>query len=381
MDTNEPRPETAIPKQSPQEESKPQAALEPTAQLPQRIILEQPVGAFARLGRRMILLALIISILFNFGQKVYYNAAYKSYYQSGGAIKEKFYSGNRKATDRVAIIRLTGTIIDGEGFVKDQIDRAMRDPDVKAAVVRIDSPGGTVTGSHYLYHHLSRLAEKKPVVISMGSICASGGYYIAMAVGENGIIYAEPTTLTGSIGVLIPHYDISKLLEHWKIEDDTIFSHEMKLTGSPTRKRSDEQRKKEREVLQGLVDDYFITFKEIVKKGRPNLDSAKEEEIFSGRIFTASQALDRKLVDKIGFLEDAIDLAVNLAIEKDKISGKDNVRIVKYTRHVPGLKEVLLGTQAQKDNLPGLSALLDLTVPRAYYLPNWMPGVLSTKRN
>ena len=375
MDTNEPRPENAVPQQSPQGESKPQAAPEPTAQLPQRIILEQPVGAFARLGRRMILLALIISILFNF--------SHMGSNQTGDAVQEKFYSGNRNATDKVAIIRLTGPIIDGEGFVKDQIDQVMGDPNVQAGVVRIDSPGGTVTGSNYLYHHLAKLAKKKPVVISMGSICASGGYYIAMAVGGNGIIYAEPTTWTGSIGVLIPHYDISNLLEHWKIKDDTIASHEMKLAGSPTRKLTDEQRKKEREVLQGLVDECFEQFKEIVQKGRPHLadlNKSKQDEIFSGRIFTANQALDRKLVDKIGFLEDAIDRAINLAIKKGDITSKDNVKIVKYTRQ-PGLMEVLMGAQAQKDHSPGLSALLDLTVPRAYFLPQWMPGVLSTKRN
>ena len=103
-----------------------------------------------------------------------------------------------------------------ESFAKKQIDQVRDDNHVKAVVLRVDSPGGTVTGSDYIYHHLKKLAEERqiPMVVSMGSVAASGGYYVAMAAGEKeNTIYAEPTTWTGSIGVIIPHYDLTGLLE------------------------------------------------------------------------------------------------------------------------------------------------------------------------
>ena len=124
-------------------------------------------------------------------------------------------------------------------------------------VLRVDSPGGTVTGSDYLYHHIKQLREELelPMVVSMGSLCASGGYYIAMAVGQGeDLIFAEPTTWTGSIGVVIPHYDLAGLLASWNVEDDSIASHPLKLLGSPTREMTAE----DREILQQLVDDHFL---------------------------------------------------------------------------------------------------------------------------
>ena len=104
----------------------------------------------------------------------------------------------------MAIITVSGVIVDGDGYVKKQIERVRQDEDVKAIVLRVNTPGGTVTGSDYILHHLNRLrAERKlPLVVSMGSVAASGGYYVSMAVGDQPqSIYAEPTTTTGSIGV------------------------------------------------------------------------------------------------------------------------------------------------------------------------------------
>ncbi len=121
--------------------------------------------------------------------------------------------------------------MEGDGFVKRQIDRVRKDAQVKAVVVRIDSPGGTVTGSDYIYHHLKKLREDRslPLVVSMGSIAASGGYYIAMAVGDQEkSIFAEPTTTTGSIGVIVPHYDLSGLMARYDVRDDSISSHPRK---------------------------------------------------------------------------------------------------------------------------------------------------------
>ena len=126
-------------------------------------------------------------------------ATLSDYFDTSGGITEKHHSGAKYADNKVAIISVTGVILEGEGFVKNQIDRVRDDSSVKALVVRVDSPGGTVTGSDYIFHHLNKLRQEKgiPLVVSMGSIAASGGYYVSMAVGDQAnSIYAEPTTTT-----------------------------------------------------------------------------------------------------------------------------------------------------------------------------------------
>ena len=180
---------------------------------------------------------------------------------------------------------MRGVIMDGDGFVKQQIDRVRQDDMCKAVVVRVDSPGGTVTGSDYIYHHLKRLREERqiPLVVSMGSVAASGGYYVSMAVGDQErSIFAEPTTTTGSIGVIMPHYDISGLLKQFQIEDDSIASHPRKQLLSMTRPMSDE----DREIIQDYIDDSFSRFKEIVKSGRPVCGAEEDERPVDRRRMT-----------------------------------------------------------------------------------------------
>ena len=155
-------------------------------------------------------------------------AKYQEYFDSTGGIQEKFHSGSTSARSKVAIIDVSGVIGMSDDFVKKQIDRVREDENVKAVVVRVDSPGGTITGSDYILHHLTELKRDRelPLVVSMGSIAASGGYYVSMAVGDTpNTIYAEPTTTTGSIGVIIPHYDVSGLLARYDVKDDSIVTH------------------------------------------------------------------------------------------------------------------------------------------------------------
>jgi protease-4 len=344
---------------------------------PLRVILERG-SIFGRFGTRLawILVVLLIIVV------VFMASQYGSYIKRNPQIDEKFFALNRFANDKIAIITVEGTIMHTDGFAKWQIDQAREDPNVKGVVVRVDSPGGTITGSHYLYHHLLKLQKEKsaggepfPLVVSMGGLAASGGYYISMAVGNTpNTIFAEPTTWTGSIGVVIPHYDLSALLESWKIEDDSIASHPLKLMGSPTRKPSDEVAAKEREILQQLVADSFEDFKDIVKLGRPGLAANAKvlDEAATGQIFTAKQALKLGLVDKFGFVEDAADRAIELA-------GLDraNVRVVKYMKR-KGLFEDALALPSAKTGSLDLGALLDLTTPRAYYLCTWLPAVAAT---
>ena len=141
---------------------------------------------------------------------------YQSYYTPKNMPKEKYHSLDKYAARRSRSSISAGRSWNAEdGFIK-RADRPVReDPIVVAVVARIDSPGGTVTGSDYIYHHLRELVEERklPLVVSMGSVCASGGYYVAMAVGDQpNSIFAEPTTWTGSIGVIIPHFDLSGTL-------------------------------------------------------------------------------------------------------------------------------------------------------------------------
>ncbi len=277
-------------------------------------------------------------------------SARRDYFDLSQGIRERFHSGAEHGLDKVAVIAVRGVILDGDGFVKRQIDRIRKDDRVKAVVVRVDSPGGTVTGSDYIYHHLTRLrAERQiPLVVSMGSMAASGGYYVAMAVGDQKrSIFAEPTTTTGSIGVIVPHYDLSGLLARFDVRDDSIASHPRKQLLSVTRTMSDE----DRAIVQDYVDQSFQRFKEIVRTGRPQLrqaaagdalvDAQSDRDLATGEIFTAPRAQQYGLIDEIGFIEDAIDRAV--------------------------------------DPVP-LASLLEMSAPRAYYLATSLPPLLSSRR-
>src|SRR6185312_14711822 len=118
------------------------------------------------------------------------------YFDTSGGVEEKYVSGEKTAQDKIAIITISGVIMESEGFVKHQIDKVKDDKHVKAVVVRVDSPGGTVSGSDFIFHHLKRLRNEKsiPLVVSMGGMAASGGYYVSMAVGDkDDTIFAEPT--------------------------------------------------------------------------------------------------------------------------------------------------------------------------------------------
>jgi protease-4 len=287
-------------------------------------------------------------------------------------VRERFVSHNRYATDKIAVMAVEGVILDeDDGFVKRQIDQVRDDQSVKAVVLRVNSPGGTITGSDFLLHHLNRLREERgiPIVVSMGSVAASGGYYVSMAVGdEPDTIFAEPTTWTGSIGVIIPHYDLSQLLqEKLGIEDDSISSHPLKNMGSFAKPMSE----KERKIYQELVDESFARFKQIIKSGRPRFQEKSEalDELATGQVYTAKQAKELGLVDRIGFVEEAIERAIELAGV-----GEDDVCVVRY-RPEPTLADVLMGARASQPGLD-LASLLEITAPRAYYLATRMPPLV-----
>lgn len=350
------------------------STVEPTPNSPQ-IVIQQKESMFGRYGKFLVA-ALVFCILVIISMRT----AYDSYFNPATGPQEKFLDGEQGAVDKVAVIDVSGTISEADTFIKEQIDRVRKDESVVAVVLRINSPGGTVTYSDYLHHKLRELADgtsregkregqELPIVVSMGSVCASGGYYLASAVGDTpDSIFAEPSTITGSIGVIIPHYDFSQLLESWQVEDDSIMSAPLKDMGSPTKKMTPE----EREIFQTLVDDMLAEFKEKIKGGRPAFRDKPEDldAVATGQVFTAKQAQELGLVDKIGFIDDALARAAELA-NKDMTT----VRCVKYEKP-PAALDALLGS-ASAANKPAidLSSLSELASPKAYYLYTWMPGI------
>lgn len=338
--------------------------------LPPRIILEQQGRTLRRVLFLLLLIALGVSVMFNFGLL----AQYHSYIQSDPGMEEMLEAGNLAANDKIAIIQVDGTILQGNGFIKKQIDYVRRDDHVKGIVLRVNSPGGTVTASNYIYHHLKELIHEKqknhqtfPLVVSMGGMAASGGYYISMAVGDTpDVIFAEDTTWTGSIGVIIPSYDVSGFLKDHQIVDRSYVSGKFKQMGSFTQEQTPEEQQK----LQELVDESFAGFLEVVSYGRPDLsdDATAMREVKTGQIFTAKQALRLGLVDRIGFLEDATNRVAELAGLNE-----GQFRIVRYEQPKGFLDSALAvsGRSLSANNL----ARFDWATPRAYYLTTWLPKI------
>lgn len=213
--------------------------------------------------------------------------------------------------DKIALVKVEGLLIDSEPIV-DEINDYADDSSIKAIILRIDSPGGGVVVSQEIYNAVlnARKTGKKKVVMSLGSVAASGGYYIAAA-GDR--IVANPGTLTGSIGVKMEFANLEKLLEKIGVKGMVVKAGEYKDIGSPYREMSEAEEK----LLQAVIDDVHSQFIEAVAKGR-SLPEAEVKAIADGRIFTGRQALQLKLVDQLGDLEDSIQAAAELAGIKGK---------------------------------------------------------------
>ena len=214
--------------------------------------------------------------------------------------------------DKIGVIEVYGVIADSRKIIEQLHD--FRDNDsIKALVIRIDSPGGGVGASQEVHDEVKAVNAVKPVVASMGSVAASGGYYIAAAARE---IVANPGTITGSIGVIMEFANFQELLEKIGLSSVVVKSGEYKDIGSPTR----EMTATEREILQNLIDDVHSQFVASVAEGR-HMDEASVSSIADGRIFSGRRAMDMGLVDKMGNLEVAIRRAAKLA----GIDGEPNV--------------------------------------------------------
>ena len=240
-----------------------------------------------------------------------------------------FLSGGRVASGplaavgggKVALVKIEGLLVTPEHVVEELHDYA-EDASIKAIVLRIDSPGGGVVASQEIFNAVKNAKkEGKKVVASMGSVAASGGYYVAAAADR---IVANPGTLTGSIGVKMEFASVEKLLEKIGVKGMVVKAGEYKDIGSPFRDMTE----KEQKLLQGVIDDVHSQFIEAVAEGR-GLPSTDVKAIADGRIFTGRQALALKLVDEMGDLADSIRVAGKLA----GIKGKPNV--VEKKKNIP----------------------------------------------
>jgi protease-4 len=240
-------------------------------------------------------------------------------------------SGNKRASktlqvvggDKIALVKLEGLLVTSEPVVEELNDYA-DDSSVKAIVLRIDSPGGGVVVSQEIYNAVKNARkEGKKVVASLGTVAASGGYYVAAAADR---IVANPGTLTGSIGVKMEFANIEKLLEKIGVKGVVVKAGEYKDVGSPFRDMSEPEKK----LLQDVIDDVHSQFITAVAEGR-NMQETEVRAIADGRIFTGRQALDLKLVDQLGDLADSIKVAGKLV----GIRGKP--RVIEKRKMIPFL--------------------------------------------
>ncbi len=267
--------------------------------------------------------------------------------------------------ERILIIPLTGAIADGGGggffssgtitpaMVSGQLEKAADDDEIKAVVLRINSPGGSASSSQEIAVMVKEF--EKPLIISMGDMAASGGYYIsAYADG----IMANPSSITGSIGVISIHQNMKGLFDMIGIEADVISSGKHKDMFSGFRSLTPE----EREKFQELSDESYDQFVNAVAEGR-NMEISDVLEVATGEIFLGSQALEKNLVDRLGGLEDAIDYAAELAGIEDPEP---------YTFPEPSFFEVFLGAAVKVPELiekaltPGELILIDTIKNNSY---------------
>lgn len=344
---------------TPSQAAAPQPVSESSPAATQTIVVQAAPSFWGSWRVRLILLLLGLSVMFNMG--LY--SAYREYFANTEPPLERFHSGDETATDKIAILKVDGTIM--PPFTErllDQIKRVDEDDDVKGMLLVVDSPGGLVADSHEIYHRLKKL--KKPMFVQMKRMAASGGYYISMGAGPQARIFAEPTTWTGSIGVIIPRYDLSKLAEKFGVGSDPLKTGEFKDALNPLRPMTDNERK----LWENILDQSFQKFISVIDENREGLDADGVKALATGQIYTADDAKQNKLIDEIGYEEDSLK-----ALKEKLKLGK--VRVITYEVPIT-LAEQLLGTAVKvKQPVDPIRTLIDASVPRALYLCSWWPAL------
>ncbi len=269
-------------------------------------------------------------------------------------------SGIISSQDKDALIQQPNMV----AALKEELTKATKDEKVKAVVLRINSPGGTVNASDILYHEIKtfKASRKIPVVVSMMDVAASGGYYAAMA---SDAILVHPSTVTGSIGVIMLTVNAKGLMEKVGVEANAITSGPRKDMGSPFRTMTAE----EKAIFQGVIDSFYHRFLAVVQEGRPNLSADQIKKLADGRIYSGDQAKAAGLVDDIGYLDEAIELA-------KKKAGLTEARVVTYRRHGEYQNNIysrLLGTGSPFNSLAQMDLLSVVRGGSPQFMYLWMP--------
>lgn len=282
------------------------------------------------------------------------------------------------AANKIALVDVTGMLADqyrrgllAEGehpvsLLAEKLARAANDRRVKAVIIRINSPGGTVTASDLMYEQVRsfKVRTGKPVVAVLMDVAASGGYYLACGCDH---IIAHPTTVTGSIGVMMQTVSFAGTMQKLGIRTDAIKSGPYKDAGSPLTDLKPEQRR----VFQGLIDEFYERFVRVVAEARPDLSEEQVRPIADGRVYSGNRALELGLIDQVGFLSDAVAYAKEQA-------GISKANVVMYHRPLAWRPNIYA---ASPHPAPSTINLLTLQLPdwpgggapRFMYL--WSPGI------
>jgi protease-4 len=294
-----------------------------------------------------------------------------------GHYTEKVVDGDADADSKIALIDVQGILTSDQDdsffslresqvvSLVEKLKLAEADKAVKAVVLRVDSPGGDVTTSDILYNELVSFKSRKkvPVIAAFMGVAASGGYYLAS--GADAIV-AHPTTITGSIGVISLHVSLVGLLDKIGVKVEALKSGANKDMGSPFRNMSDEDKK----LFQALIDQFYARFVAVVAEGRKGrLTEAQVRTLADGRVYTAQQALEAKLVDGIGYLEDVFG-------EAKKRAGLAKFKVVMYSRRPGRVENEYSAATAQAHPLfsSDLEQARKLLGFHCYYL--WEPYLL-----
>lgn len=270
-------------------------------------------------------------------------------------LKETTVSGSGK--DKILIIDISGIIseegksslvgLSGEpdivARIREELKLAAKDKHIKAIILRINSPGGTVTAADIIYHEIEQFKEKTgiKVIASIMDLGASGGYYVAVSADK---IVAHPTTVTGSIGVIMLNLSFEGLLQKIGVKDTSIKTGEYKDMGSPLKTMTEEERK----IFQSVMNNLYERFLAVIAKNRKELTPEKIKSLADGRIYTAQQALELKLIDQIGYLDETIAQA-----KKD--AGIEDARVVIY--HRPGTYKNNIYSQLSSSSFGAINLL------------------------
>ncbi len=269
-------------------------------------------------------------------------------------IRHAWFGGFSSTGNHVRVMDMSGVIISSSSFLKD-LQTHLDNKRVKAIVIRVNSPGGLVAPSQEMYEAIKRADTKIPIVISMGSVAASGGYYISLGARK---IFANPGTLTASIGVIMEFVNTEKLYQWAKMDRFAITSGKFKDAGSPLKPMTAD----DKALFQAMVKDIYAQFRGVVKERR-KLSEEELNKTTDGRVVTGQQALDAKLVDALGGMEEAIKEAKTLA------GLPETAAVITPEKPQGFLRKLLMGEEEEPS-----SSVSDLITRAAAQLPTTLPG-------